>query len=808
MQKKRLFTFISVLVVLSMVLAACGAPAATEAPKQEAPQQEAPKQEAPKEEAPKEEAKPAAEGEVYVGFVPPALTSPFHVAMVDGATARAKELGWKLDVQAPASEGDNQAFVSTVQQLLEKGVKAMSINPINTDSAITAVKAANEKGVPILAHNFITPFSEGKVVTYIGYDQWGGAEKLAKTTCELIAKKYNTTPDQTKGKVFILLGIESIFSHRRTGGFKAGLAKYCPNVQVVGEQTAEWLRTKGQEVAAIALQKNPDIDVFYGNSDEMAIGAALAAEQAGLVINKDFFAVGIDGNQPTLDLLKQGKFSATLGVDPYRMGVTVIDTMAKVLKGEKTPEILLTPSVVVTPENLEDYLAGKLWTEPQAGFPELDNDKPTVPEEEAKPAAAAPAAGAVKELKIIWAEWDPSNYLQQLVNDYEKETGIKVTVVQEPWGSFADRVFTEFAGKGASYDLVVGDSQWLGQGATQGHYVELTDIFMTELNGKNFTPATVKFYAEYPAGSGRYWAVPTEGDAIGWSYRKDLFENPDEKAAFKAKYGYELDVPKTLDQLRDIAEFFTRPDKNLYGVAIYTQKDYDGLVMGIEQVLWNFGGDWGNYETYQVDGIVNSPESVKAIEFYKELYKYAPPGSSNDFFAESLNHYTSGEVAMAMNYFAFFPGLANPATNKYADVTGFFSNPEGPKGRYTSLGGQGMSIVSYISPERQAAAKEFLKWFTKDEVQKKWAELGGYTCNAKVLETEEFLNNTPYNRAFMESMGMVKDFWNIPIYVELLNVAKTELHNYIVGNEGTAQGALDAIAEQWTTLLKDNGYLK
>ncbi len=208
------------------------------------------------------------------------------------------------------------------------------INPIGTDSAVTAVKAANEKGVPILAHNFITPFSEGKVVSYIGYDQWGGAEKLAKTTCDLIAKKYNTTADKTTGKVFILLGIDSIFSHRRTGGFKAGLTKYCPNVKVVGEQTAEWLRTKGSEVATIAWQKDPDIDVFYGNSDEMAIGAGLAGEQLGKVINKDFFAVGIDGNQPTLDLLKQGKFSATLGVDPFRMGVTVIDTMQKVLAGE------------------------------------------------------------------------------------------------------------------------------------------------------------------------------------------------------------------------------------------------------------------------------------------------------------------------------------------------------------------------------------------------------------------------------------------------------------------------------------------
>ena len=312
--------------------------------------------------------------------MPPALTSPFHVAMVDGATARSKELGWTIDVQAPASEGDFQAFVTTVQQLLEKGVQAISINPIGTDSAVTAVKAANDKGIPILAHNFITPFSEGKVNAYIGYDQWGGAEKLAAYTCELIAKKYGKPSADVEGKVFILLGIDSIFSHRRTGGFKAGLEKNCPNVKVVGEQSGEWLRTKGSEVASIALQQNPDIDVFYGNSDEMAIGAALAGEQLGKKINEDFFAVGIDGNQPTLDLLKEGKFSATLGVDPVRMGVTVIDTMDKILKGEEVPEIILTPSVVVSPDNLQDYLDGKLWTEPVAGFPELDNDQPTVPD--------------------------------------------------------------------------------------------------------------------------------------------------------------------------------------------------------------------------------------------------------------------------------------------------------------------------------------------------------------------------------------------------------------------------------------------
>lgn len=47
--------------------------------------------------------------------------------------------------------------------------------------------------------------------------------------------------------------------------------------------------------------------------------------------------------------------------------------------GETVPQIILTPSVVVTPNNLADYLAGKLWTEPVAGAPETDNNQPTVP---------------------------------------------------------------------------------------------------------------------------------------------------------------------------------------------------------------------------------------------------------------------------------------------------------------------------------------------------------------------------------------------------------------------------------------------
>ncbi|TGV74953.1 extracellular solute-binding protein, partial [Mesorhizobium sp. M00.F.Ca.ET.149.01.1.1] len=73
-----------------------------------------------------------------------------------------------------------------------------------------------------------------------------------------------------------------------------------------------------------------------------------------------------------------------------------------------------------------------------------------------------------KELTIFWAEWDPANYLQELVNDYTAETGVKVTVQTTPWPDFQTKAFTEFNAHGDAYDMVVGDSQWLGAGSTQG----------------------------------------------------------------------------------------------------------------------------------------------------------------------------------------------------------------------------------------------------------------------------------------------------------------------------------------------------
>jgi len=423
----------------------------------------------------------------------------------------------------------------------------------------------------------------------------------------------------------------------------------------------------------------------------------------------------------------------------------------------------------------------------------------------AAPATAAPAGSKVTELKILWAQWSPADYLQQIGKLYEQETGIKVTVVQEPWGSFGDRFNVAMAAGGTEWDMVGGDSQWVGQGATAGYYVDLTDFMKKNGIDKTVTPATLQYYGEYPAGSGKYWGYPLEGDADGWAYRTDLFTDPANMSAFKAKYGYDLAVPTTWAQLMDIAKFFTKPDKSMSGVAIYTQKDYDAITMGFENVMFSYGAKWQAPDN-TVEGVVNSQASIDALQYYKDLYDCCQvPGLNNAFYTETNDAFIGGKAAMAMNYFAFLPALANPSTDPYAKVTGYFANPAGPTGkRAAALGGQGLNVIAFVSPERQQASLDFIKWFAQEKIQTQWAALGGYTCNANVLKTDAFMKATPYNPAFSETMNFVMDFWNIPTYAALLTPSQNHLSAFVVGGEGTAKSTMDAIAEEQTAALKND----
>ncbi|UOM35770.1 ABC transporter substrate-binding protein [Acuticoccus sp. I52.16.1] len=425
-------------------------------------------------------------------------------------------------------------------------------------------------------------------------------------------------------------------------------------------------------------------------------------------------------------------------------------------------------------------------------------------------ALGAPSAMAqAKELTLCWAAWDPANALVELSKDFTAESGIEMNFEFVPWTNFADRMLNELNSGGQLCDLMIGDSQWIGGGATYGHYVQLNDFFEKEgITMDDFLPAAVDAYSAWPKGSTNYYALPAMGDAVGWVYRKDWFEKPEIREAFQAEYGRPLGLPTTWDELLEVAKFFQGREidgETRYGAAIYTERGSEGVTMGVTNALYPYGFKYENTAgSYDMEGAVNSADAVKGLEVYKELYECCtPPGHSDAYMTEDLDAYKSGQTALQMNFFAFFPGIAkDPAVG--GEVSGFFVNPSA-KEAASVLGGQGISVVAYS--DSQDEALQYIKWFAQPEVQKKWWSLGGYAVHNAVVEDPSFPESTPFAGQFLEAMSNVKDFWQEPIYAELLQAMQKRVHDYVVADQGTAQEALDKLIEDWTYSFEDDGKL-
>jgi multiple sugar transport system substrate-binding protein len=424
-------------------------------------------------------------------------------------------------------------------------------------------------------------------------------------------------------------------------------------------------------------------------------------------------------------------------------------------------------------------------------------------------AAATPVLADSKTITLCWAAWDPANALVELSKDFTAKSGIQMKFEFVPWPNFADRMLNELNSKGKLCDLMIGDSQWIGGSAENGHYVKLNDFF--DKNGikmSDFAPATVYAYSTWPKGSTNYWALPAMGDANGWVYRKDWFAKPELKSEFKKKYNRDLAAPKTWKEMKDVAEFFqgrTVDGKKVYGAAIFTERGSEGITMGATSALYSWGFKYDDpKKAYSMEGFVNSKDAVEGLEFYKSLYKCCtPPGYTNAYMQEGLDAFKSGQVAMMMNWFAFFPGLYKDETVG-GERIGFFVNP-GQKVDASTLGGQGISVVSY-SPNKDAAL-QYIKWFAQPDIQKKWWALGGYSCHKSVLGDPGFAKTAPFAADFLKAMNGVQDFWQEPAYAQLLQAMQKRLHDYVVADKGTAKEALDSLIKDWQKVFKEEGKL-
>lgn len=405
-------------------------------------------------------------------------------------------------------------------------------------------------------------------------------------------------------------------------------------------------------------------------------------------------------------------------------------------------------------------------------------------------------------LRLLYFQWAPGNAVAKTAAGYEAATGGQVKVETELPG------FNEWYAKWLSsiqaqeyvWDIIVIDSQWLGMAVDADSAVDLTKLIGNKPFVDQIPPTMKPYYMGDPTDSGKIWSVPLEADAELLIYRTDLFTDAGEMSAFKKKYGYDLEVPKTWYNLRDAAEFFNRPDQELYGYISKFGIPYDVITWDFNQVLWSFGGAFWDRKTKTAEGYINSDKAVEAMEFYKSLTAFAPPGWPNAAFDETVQSMSQGLVAMAIEWSSFAPSISDPENSKVHDRVGFAVPPAGPADHYVSLGGQPMTISAYSPYAEEAAA--FIEWFYEPEQIWTYAENHGHPAYMDVLSDQKFWDILPQNKALYDALPYVRDVWNIPVYNELLQSSQELLNSAVTGAK-PVKAALDELATKHQKILDD-----
>lgn len=248
-------------------------------------------------------------------------------------------------VDTADAHGDSATQVNQIQDMLTKGVKALIYIPAGATAAGVPVKAAHDAKVPVVAVDRNAPDAPGD--TFIATDSVSAAHTLGDYVCKITGGK---------GNVAIIQGqIGTTPEQDRDTGFNAALAS-CPGLKVVAKQASKaWHQDEGFAIAQDMLQRDPDITVFFGRADALALGAAQAVKVANL--GHPVVIVGFDGDTAGLKAVQDGTLAATMTQKTQFMGRLALQSALDLAAGKSVPKQQLQPAELTTKENVAPFIA-------------------------------------------------------------------------------------------------------------------------------------------------------------------------------------------------------------------------------------------------------------------------------------------------------------------------------------------------------------------------------------------------------------------------------------------------------------------
>ncbi len=435
--------------------------------------------------------------------------------------------------------------------------------------------------------------------------------------------------------------------------------------------------------------------------------------------------------------------------------------------------------------------------------------------------ANAPATGSAPTvtLRVLSLNWPQAPVEQRLADQlFTPKTGIKVELQQFAYDAVEAKMKQVIQTKNSSYDLVYYDSQWLGQFVAANGLERLDSPAYL-----NDPKATVQFNDFMPEWSTLVCKYPTNAD--------DLFAGRFEEARTTPVYGlpwatgaqilfYRKDLlaangfkapPQTWDEFVTVAQKLTTPTR--YGAWTHAGRSGDYITQDFFPIMWAYGGRLWDAATWRAEGILNSAQNVKALQFYVDWNlknKIVPAAAANWTNEDVLNAASQDKAAMGQFWDTFGAMLEDPKTSRvigkmgYAVVPGVKDPATGVLRRAAMYGCQGAGITAFSLHKKEAW--QYLQWLTSKETQKALLDDKASAFVTSRRDLAEYARNlNEMNKATLNSAPFAHDFWNNPDYSKLLDVMQRELNSAFIGQK-TPRAALDAAASEVQTILDNSSY--
>ena len=271
----------------------------------------------------------AEEGGYTIGYSLKTITNDdFQLALYNAVKTAVEESGNTFVEAIAESQTGVATQVTQIEDLINSGVDALILNPMDSNACITVMEKAKEAGIPVvLIDQGIEAGHEDLYITFISTDNYAAAQQAGQFMAEQLGGE---------GKVIIVRGANgSSAGDDRADGFKAGIEG--TGLELVNEQPGDWTVDVAMQATENMLQADPDISGIFCCSDNMVAGILQALDNNDIDV-ADLCFVSFDGSKAGVDFIADGKLTGTMAQFPSVIGQKAVEVVLSVLNGETTAE--------------------------------------------------------------------------------------------------------------------------------------------------------------------------------------------------------------------------------------------------------------------------------------------------------------------------------------------------------------------------------------------------------------------------------------------------------------------------------------